>query len=119
MPRRTHRDASVLRREVIKRYSGDGAPLSARAQNLKDFRGFETMIPQVVQNSVGSVLGRVAASRHVLHAALINEDANGALHINQAGGAEIDQLSLLASSKYLFMASDLVLESVSGVFFLI
>ena len=102
--------ASEILLAFVEEYSGDGAPLSARAQNLKDFRGFENMIPQVVQNSVGSVLSRVSASRHILHAALINEDANGALHINQAGGAEIDQLSLLASSKYLFMASDLILE---------
>jgi len=102
--------AEELLLAFVEEYSGDGARLESGAQDLKAFRGFESEIPGVVHRSAGSVLARVSASRHILHAALISEDANGALHINQSGGAEIDQLSLLAASKYLFFATDLVLE---------
>lgn len=90
----------------VEEYSGpEGAPLSSRAQNLKDFHGFGSMIAAVVKNSARSVLHRLGSDRHILHACLISED-----NIDQSGGAEIDQLSLLAASKYLFLAADRALN---------
>jgi len=56
------------------------------------------------------VLHKLGRSRGVLHAAVISEDADGAPHVNQSGRSELDQLSLLASSKYMLRAADLALE---------
>lgn len=89
----------------VEEYSGDGAPLGGRAQHLKDFHGFGAMIGPVVKQSVRSVLHRLGSDGRVLHTALISED-----NVDQSGGAEIDQLSLLAASKYLFMSADRILD---------
>ena len=91
----------------VEEYGGPGRELS---QNLKDFKGFGEKIAGVVQNTVQAVLHDLGTAACVLHTAVMGEDGYQMPYLHHDGRCEPDYISLLASSKYMFQACDLMLE---------
>mmetsp|Transcript_23651 Transcript_23651/g.70922 ORF Transcript_23651/g.70922 Transcript_23651/m.70922 type:complete len:271 (+) Transcript_23651:192-1004(+) len=101
--------ASEILLAFVEQYGCDGGT-SLSSQNLKDFHSFGDMISSVVQGSVSSVLHKLSHAGDIIHTCVISEDSYKVCHVNQAGCADIDQLALLASSKYMFQAADMILQ---------
>lgn len=93
----------------VESYGGPGGTFTGD-QNLKDFKDFGDKVAAVVQNCVQAVLHDLSTAACVLHTSVMGEDGFSVPYCHHDGRCEPDQIALLASSKYMFQASDLMLE---------